>query len=194
MAENIAGKLWLDGQYLSCYMGVESEIEEMTAGFHFAVKRLSVLAVDPFWCTEVTQRFLAGGSAPIAGGKKYNLRYPYRFGTGYSNKTLYNNHYTASPCIITIYGPAVNPSIQIAGRQYGVNVTLQEGQRLEINQKSQTIVKIDADGTQANCFNDRVKTSDIFANVPFGPVSVQYAGEWDFEITMIYQRSEPQWV
>ncbi len=194
MADNKSGKLWLDGQYLNCFLGVESEIEEMTTSFHFARKRLTVLATEPFWCTEVNQRFLAGDSEAISGGKKYNLRYPYRFGTGYSNKTLYNDHYTVSPCVITIYGPAVNPSLQIGSHQYGVNVTLQDGQRLEINQKSQTIVKIDEDGTITNCFDNRVKTSDLFQPVPPGPVSVQYAGEWDFDITLVYRRSEPQWV
>ncbi|MFR3406468.1 MAG: hypothetical protein ACLTV6_07985 [Christensenellales bacterium] len=38
ISANKPGKLWLDGQYLKCYLGTSSEIEEWAGGFHFMEK------------------------------------------------------------------------------------------------------------------------------------------------------------
>ena len=43
ISANKPGQLWLDGQYLKCYLGTSSEIEEWAGGFHFMEKKLKVL-------------------------------------------------------------------------------------------------------------------------------------------------------
>ena len=186
------GKLWLDGQYLICYLGTASEITVDGRG-RYAEKELTILAVSPFWHTETEIRRFSPSSGGIAGGKKYNLRYPYRFGTGYSNQTLYNAHYAPAPMRITLFGPVTDPSIMIGGNTYAIEGELLDGERIEIDQMDRKLTKIDASGSRYDMFNKRDKEHDIFAPCPSGAVAVQFSAIV-FEIVLIQQRSEPLWI
>ena len=186
------GRLWLDDQYLICYLSVTSELTIFSKRSGFAEKELTVIAVEPFWHTELMQPF-SPTTGSVTGGKKHNLRYPYRFGTGYSNQTLYNAHYAATPMKIAIYGPVTDPEITIGGHLYAVTAVLLEGERLEVDQITRTITKIDASGGKYDMFNTRNKAQDIFQYAPAGPSSVLFTGI-KFDITLIQQRSEPKWI
>ena len=187
----LPGKLWLNNQYLICYLAVASEVITYREKSKFAEKALQILAVEPFWHTENNNVFTpSSGSA--AGGKKYNLKYAYRFGTGYSNQTIYNTHYADTPMRISIYGPVDNPSISISGNTYAVNASIADGERLDIDQIARTVVKVDSSGIKTNLFNSRDKTNDIFKPCPAGNASVTFAA-FTMEITLIQQRSEPLW-
>lgn len=183
------GKLWRNDQYIRCYV--------MSGSFgvrapRFAVKQLGIVAVDPFWTIETTQTFYSQAGS-IAGGKKYNLKYPYRFGTGYSNDTLYNSHYADTPMVLTFFGAATDPSVTIAGHEYAMICELAAGERVEIDQAQRTITKIGTTGARTNLFNSRDKTSDIFQPVPAGNQTVQYYLDSAISIRLIQRRSEPLW-
>ncbi len=184
------GKLWVNGQYLPCYI-YASTLALYSRKGNFAEKEWSILATKPFWHTETTLRF-SPDVGTIEGGKRYPLRFPYRYGTGYSNQTLYNLHYAETPIKLVIFGPVSDPSITIAGHTYSVTAELLENERIEVDQIYHTIVKIDASGTQYNLFNARDKENDIFQAVPAGSSKVVFAN-MTFEITMIQRRSEPKW-
>ena len=188
------GKLWLNQQYITCYV-IVSEIASKSKHMLFVTKKLTVLPVIPYWCIEETKNFIAGGaesSSPY--GKKYNGRYPYKYGTGYAQTTLDNTIGAwATPMIMTIYGPAVNPSLSIGGHTYTLNTTIQANERAVIDQLYKKIYKIGTTGGKSNLFNVRDKTSDIFQYAPVGMVAVLYNGDYSFDITLIHQRSEPLW-
>lgn len=189
------GRLWLDGQYLICFLAVSSTVNNWKSGFHFLEKSLSVLAVYPFWYTEITQAFRAGEIDTSPYGKRYHGRYPYQYGTGYANKTLYNDHHSETPAIITIYGPCDDPQIYIAGNLYGLSgVGAGEGEHIVIDQLERTIYRVATDGEKTNLFDYRVKTHDVFLPIPPGDVSVQFSGEFGFDVTLMQQRSEPKWI
>lgn len=185
------GKLWVDNEYLICYMAVGSEVILYREKAKFAEKSLQVLAVEPFWNSEKNYLFVPES---LAGeyGKKYDLKFAYRFGTGYSNTTIYNTHYISSPMVITIAGPAENPSFSIGGNFYAVTVDIGAGERLEINQVNRTILLITGSGAKINLFNLRDKTNDIFKPCPSGAVAVAFL-DLIMQITLIQQRSEPTW-
>ena len=189
------GRLWLDGQYLICYMGVGSEKTDWNGGFHWLKKNLTLLAVFPFWYTEVIQQFRAGEVDASPYGKKYNGRYPYQYGTGYSNQTLYNTHYAATPAVITIYGPCDDPQIYIGGNLYGISgASAATDERIILDQVERSIYRVAANGSKTNLFDYRVKTSDPFAYIQPGDISVQFSGEFGFDIKLMQQRSEPKWI
>jgi hypothetical protein len=189
------GRLYLDGQFLFCFLGVSSEINSWRGGYHFVEKTLSILAVYPFWYTEVTQQFRAGEIASSTYGKRYNGRYPYQYGTGYTNKTLYNTHYAAAPAVITIYGPCEDPQIYIAGNLYGVlGVGADNQEHIILDQVERTIYRVSNVGEITNLFDYRVKTADPFAYIPAGDVPVQFSGEFGFDVKLMQQRSEPKWI
>ena len=188
------GKLWLNSQYLSCYL-ISSEVTNKSKHMLFVTKKLTILPVIPYWCTEETKNFIAGGaesSSPY--GKRYNGRYPYKYGTGYAQTTLDNTVGSwETPMILTIYGPAVNPALSIGGHTYKLNTTLAANERAIIDQLHKKIYKIGTTGGKSNLFNTRDKANDIFQYAPVGMIPVLYNGDYSFDITLIHQRSEPLW-
>ncbi|MBQ3230417.1 MAG: hypothetical protein IJB49_05300 [Clostridia bacterium] len=189
------GRLYLDGQYLICYLGISSKIEAWRGGFHFLEKTLTILVLAPFWYTEVTQAFRAGEVDSSQYGKRYNGRYPYQYGTGYANKILYNDHHSEAPAIITIYGPCEDPQIYIAGNLYGISgAGAGDGERIVLDQLERTIYRVSVKGETTNLFDYRIKTSDQFIPIPSGDVAVQFSGEFGFDVKLMQQRSEPKWI
>lgn len=188
------GKLWLDNQYVTCYI-VVSEIANKSKHMLFVTKKLTILPVIPYWCIEKTKTFFKNdSSSTVTDGKKYNGRYAYKYGTGYAQTSLDNSEVAwDTPMIITVYGPAVNPSLTVGGHTYTVNATITAAERLVIDQLRKKIYKIGSAGTTTNLFNARDKTVDIFQFAPSGSVSVLHNGDFSFEITLIQQRSEPLW-
>lgn len=189
------GKLWLDNQYIQCYT-TASSITNRSTRANFVTKDITILPVIPFWCMEETKHFLVGGSSTTSpDAKRYDGRYPYRYGTGYSQATLDNTIGNwPTPMVITIYGAVTNPSISIGGFMYTLNTTLQPNERAVIDQLHRKIYKIGTTGAHTNLYNARDKTIDIFRFAPVGMVSVLYNGDYPFDITLIHQRSEPLWI
>ena len=130
---------------------------------------------------------------PTSYGKKFDLRYAYRYGTGMGGSVINNTHYSAVPMIITIFGAAESPMITIDGVQYGANVTLTATDRLVIDQIHSTVYTMSETGVRTSVFDQRIKTSNVFAPLPTGSHTVIYSGDYTAQITMIYQRSELKW-
>lgn len=188
------GKLWVDNQYLVCYLAVAGGKPEHPKNGNFMTRQVTVLAVEPYWCTPVTVTINPSTEqATNEHGKKYNNRYAYRYGTGLSGATIINDHYSAAPAIIQFFGPAANPSIEIAGVTYGVNETLTATDRLVIDQITHKIYTVSETGVKTSVFNSRNKAFDIFAPIPVGSNNIVYGGDFVVQITMIQQRSELKW-
>ena len=94
---------------------------------------------------------------------------------------------------LTVYGPAVNPSVTIAGNVYAVQVSLTASQRLEIDPAARTIRVIGSLGEAVSVFDLRDKAHDIFAPVPAGESTLLYSGEYALTVTLIQQRSQLKW-
>ena len=56
------GRLYVDDQYMVCYLGVAGGTPTHPKTGNFAMLELTVLAVEPYWCTETTTRLGAEGS------------------------------------------------------------------------------------------------------------------------------------
>lgn len=187
------GKLWLNSQYISCYL-TASEVETKSKHMLFVTKKLTVLPVIPCWCIEETTNFKKGIETSSEDAKRYNGRYPYKYGTGYSQTSLYNVISSwDTPMNITIYGPAVNPTLTIGGNVYALNTTIASYERAIIDQIHKKIYTVGSAGEKTNIFNMRNKATDIFQYAPPGEVPVLFNGEFSFDITLIHQRSEPLW-
>lgn len=187
------GRLYIGTQYIVCYLAVGSTVDVYSRKLSFVRKRLTVLIVEPYWCSEDTTVFNILQDEPDTTGKKFNLRYAYRYGSGYSVTNLYNNHYAACPAVISVYGACENPSIQIGGNTYNVDVQIAATERLVIDQIKRRIFIVASNGAQTNAFNNRNKAHDVFALIPVGASQVLYSGEFKFAVTLIRQRSEPEW-
>lgn len=188
------GRLYVDDQYLVCYLAVAGKEPVHPRNSNYMVRSVTVLAVEPYWCTPVQISLNPTTDEPSnENGKKFNLRYAYRYGTGLSGATIINEHYAPAPAIIEFYGPVANPSIIIAGVTYGVDVTLTATDRLVIDQVKHQIYTVSETGVKTNKFNQRNKYYDIFTPIPVGAHNITYSGDFAVSITMIQQRSELRW-
>ena len=187
------GKLWLDKQYIICYV-IMSDVTAKSKHTIFNTRKLTVLPVVPFWCMDVSKTFYkSDGEEEIIDGKKYNGRYPYKYGTGYSSASFYNTVPWPTPMIITISGPVANPSVTIGDYVYTLNTSLTGTEYAVIDQVQKKVYKVNSGGIKTNIFSTRDKTRDIFKYAPGGDVSVLSNGEFTFTVTLVQQRSEPLW-
>ena len=84
--------------------------------------------------------------------------------------------------IITVYGPAENPSITVGGRIYSIAASVSATQRIVIDQLQRRIESVTAAGERTNLFDYRDKENDIFLPVEPGVNTVIYDGSFDFDI------------
>lgn len=191
--EEQPGRLYIGDEYMRCYLGVGGSVKEAPRLGNWAVRELTVLTTEPWWSREVTTIVQAEEDTSDTTGKKYNLRYPYRYGGGSGTATVNNAHYAAAPAVITVYGPANGPSFTLAGIIRAVDVNVLASERLVIDQIARTIRKIGSTGAVTDCFNLRDKRYDIFAPVPPGENLLVSGGDYKITVTLIQQRSEPTW-
>lgn len=166
---------------------------------------------NPYWIKETTTSYIGAendirssivgvavvGYATVSGGD--SASYPYGYNYGYdsfanSNQPLVNNHYDDSDFIMIINGKTNNPIIDIDKNRYELNYEINENEYVIINSSEKTITLHKNDGTEVNIYNYRNKKEYIFAKIPSGEHSVSWNGDFDFSITLIGKRSEPEWI
>lgn len=190
------GRLWLADQYMDCFLAVAGEIGNAPRNGNFATTTITVLAVRPYWCTERVTEFYPAVTTETAEdhGKKYDLKYDYRYGTGIASNSINNMFYAACPAIITIYGAAEGPALTIDENVYGISTSITATQRLVIDGTRREIYSVGAGGTRVNLFNSRVKTGNAFRPIAPGVHRVISNGNYRMQITLIEQRSQPRWI
>lgn len=194
--ENTPGRLYIGDQYMECYLAVGGGVASAPRGGNFATVEINVLAVRPFWCRDVEYTFKVEEENQGTGGagKKFNLKYAYRYGTGTNRGKIINTHYAPCPMRITVQGPASVPALQIAGNTYRVNASILATEYLVIDQVERKIYKVGQSGEVTNLFNNRDKLNNIFLPAPVGEFTVQYMGSYSVMVTLVEQRSMPEWI
>lgn len=189
------GRLYLGENYLTCYLAASQYDTAFDPGVTFARKAVTLVSEYPFWRIEETTRYLPDDRETESA--EY-LDYPYDYAYDYlydlsGARQLINDHYASSDFVMTVYGPAVNPTVYIAGHKYMVATVLYDGDYMVIDSAAKTVIRIAADGTSENLFNCREKDSEIFEKIPPGNNTVIFNQEFGFDLTLYRERSEPEW-
>jgi hypothetical protein len=185
------GKLYVGAQYLEGYF-VESNKTEYTTNKRYIKLTAKFITGSPFWITPDLHSFpifTAGADS----GFILPTALPLRIGAVLSAAQLINDHYAPSSAIITIYGPATDPSITIGSWIYSVSGELGVGERYEIDQINRSVTKITQSGERINAFNLRGKTYSVFQPIPAGDSTVYYNGDFAVDVVLLKERSEPLW-
>lgn len=186
-----AGRLYLNGQYLLCYISTSEKQLSFNWTSCTAVT-LTITPEYPYWCTERKFSYYVRENSDETVGMKYPRRYPCRY-TAEKSLNLVNSHYAPCPMIISIYGPADTPTLHIGNILCGLNVTLGEGEYAVINQMTREIYLCNAHGETENIFDKRIKSGDVFALAPSGTSQLSFSGNFGIDIVIAEQRSEPLW-
>jgi hypothetical protein len=190
----VPGKLIIGDYYLQCYITGSASTEYLVTKRYMRV-RLTVTSDRPFWVKETTAAFYSDSSEIITGGTNldYDFDYPFDYTSELINKALNNTGFADSNFKMVIYGPAVNPIVYIGGHAYEVDTEIASEGYLTINSIDKTILLTDITGNQTNVFNYRSRDSYVFQKIPSGVNAVTWDESFNFDLTLIEERSEPRW-
>lgn len=118
---------------------------------------------------------------------------PFDFVGDFGKRQINNPSYLPGNFIMTIYGYAVNPAIIIGGHTYQIYATVYEGERMVIDSREKTVVKIGRFGEVTNLYNSRNKIQSVFEKIPPGVNVLSWEGDFGVDITILDERSEPKW-
>lgn len=187
----VPGRLYIGNQYLTCYISGDIK-QDAFMGVPIQVKNLTVVTDAPFWVSESLFSFQSEGVLS-SDNKRYPGAYPYRYANGLGSAYIVNPHYTDANFLLTIYGPVTNPMISIGGNAYLVNTILEAEERLEIDSREETVIKVMMFGERINAFHNRQKGRTFFKKIPPGRQVVSWPGNFNWDLIMYEERSEPKW-
>lgn len=188
----IPGKLYVNGQYMRCFI-FGSEKTEWEYGCNWLDNAIAIVSGTAVWITESTKSFTTAGSQTGSG-----LDYSHDYGFDYAPKvlsdTIVNDNYAAVDFRMTIYGPAVNPSVAIGSNVYKIYTELQAGEYLVIDTQEKIVEQYDNAGGATVKYNNREKDYEIYTQIPPGVSSVVWDGDFGFDLMTYTKRSEPKWI
>lgn len=188
----IPGRIWINGYYLQCFVK-KSEYDEFEEDFYATDKKISIIAKKWTWVKEITTVYIHK-DVPDLTGRGYPYQYPYDYsrGNGYTG-VLNNKHFVDCDFVLQIKGYTKNPYIKIGDNIYRINAVIPLGDVLEVDSKNKKITLIKENGIKENLFKARDRENYIFTKIPSGILNVYWNGRFDFDITLLAERSEPAW-
>ena len=190
------GRLYVGEWYLVCYV-TASAVSGWWYGDGVASYDLTVTVVDPLWRKDVsytlTERY-DGGT-----GLDFPHDFPHDF--GYSNviTTVNNTGFRPADVLIRMYGPADWCTVTIAGNEYIVNESLEEGEYVTVDTYARTVEATRLTGEAENAFPNvggdyfEGSGSYVFERVPVGLSEVVWSGASDLDVTLVLTRDEPDY-
>lgn len=191
IVSHIPGKLYLGDQYLICYVTGDIKSDAFM-GVPIQKKNLTIITDHPFWIRERPYYFKAA-EITSTNNKRYPGRYAYRYANGLNNTSITNEHYAECNFLLRIYGPCLKPSVYIGGHEYHVDITLEDGEYLEIDSAEETVIKYMSSGIRVNAFHNRSFRNSVFLPIQTGKQDVFWDGKFDFDLILYEERSEPRW-
>lgn len=158
--------------------------------------KIEIYCPYPFWSMEQQESFYPDSTNK---GKPYTfLDYPITYNYDYSRKSAGTqnwiiDHFRDNNFEMVIYGPCADPRILINGYPYQIYETLEAGEYILIASREKTITKHLRNGTVQNIFAKRAKDKSVFALIPSGVLTLNWSGEFGFDIKVYKERSVPEW-
>lgn len=190
------GTIRVNGWFQRCFV-VASEVD--CIGDDFFAAEITLVLLDGVWRRGTTTAF-----APVHGSAGYGFLdlphdLPYDLGATAPRRYAINPGYSNSPAKLVVYGPAVNPSVRLAGNLYRVDVTVPEGGYMDVDPLRRTVTVVAADGTTMDAFSKAHRGSGagsgeyIFERVPAGTSEISWNNSFGFDLTLYEEEGEPSW-
>lgn len=188
------GELVFDGEWRTRAFAVRSEPSLLFR--RLSVADLTLVLVDGIWRRATTASYLPAASV---GGDwlNYPHDYPMNYMATPAPQTVEGSAWAESPLRLTIFGPAVNPVVTIAGNRYAYDGTVAAGARVVIDGLAKTVTEISVTGDEVNRFSSARRGGGLgsgeycFQPLPPGVSSLAWPGTFGFDLTRWDEESEP---
>lgn len=185
------GKIVWGDYYIECYI-----TESSTAPDDRPVwtdNEISIYCPYPFWIKENKRSFLPSSGPVGQTFLDYTFDYEYDYYYKPGTATWLRSFPFAAEFRMVVYGPCANPIVNINGYPYQFFDTVLENEYVVIRSRQNTIFKFYQNGTYTNLFNKRNKEESIFQQIPGGTLTMNWSGDFGFDLTIYEERSEPRW-
>lgn len=196
MQNGTPGTIYVNDWFQRCFV-VASEVDGI--GDNFFATKLTLVLLDGVWRRGTTTAFV-----PVRNSADYEFLdlphdLPYDLGATQPLQYAINPGYSGSPAKFVVYGPAVNPSVRLAGNLYQVDVTVPEGGYMDIDPLRRTVTVVATDGSTMDAFSKAHRGSGagsgeyIFERVPVGTSEISWDNSFGFDLTLYEEEGEPAW-
>lgn len=185
------GYFLLNGYKFYCYL-TKSTKTNYNIRKRYLELSIEIVTDKPYWIKE-TLKEMNFAKEEETNALKYPFTYTFTYRSMNSLK-FSNENFVESDAKIRIFGFCVNPLVTINDNIYQVNVSLDDGEYLEIDTEQKTIYKYTNYGDKVNYFNYRNKNYDVFKKIPSGTVNISANGEFKVDLILFEKRGEPKWI
>lgn len=192
------GKFVVGDYYFRCYIYSTKKTDYLVDATYLAVTA-KIVSDSAVWTKEVTTLYhYTSGSGSSAATRDYSYDYAHdytRAGSTGASSTITNPFFAAVDFIAVISGGSgtAAPTITIGSDVHKFTYTIPSGGYVTLDTKARTLVYTSSSGATTNIFSTRDKANDIFAKIPSGVSSLSWNGTFDVQITLLIDRSEPEW-
>ena len=190
VANKTPGKLYIDDNYMLCYIYASEKSSWETNVFVSC--EYSLITEEPFWVEEIKKSYFGGNN-----GSVQNFDYPYDYDYDYSAKvatnTVENTGYMDADFKMILYGPVVNPMVDIDGNIYQIIADVKENEYIVIDSLEHYVEQVDVVGVSTNRYNSRNKEWNIFQKIKPGISNIVWPGDFGVDLILYVKRSEPKW-
>lgn len=196
MQKGTPGTIYVNNWFQRCFV-VASEVDGI--GDDFFATKLTLVLLDGVWRRGTTTAFVSVQGSADREFLDLPHDLPYDLGVAPPLQYAINPGYSGSPAKFVVYGPAVNPSVRLAGNLYRVDVTVPEGGYMDIDPLRRTVTVVAADGTTMDAFSKAHRGSGvgsgeyIFEHVPAGTSEISWDNSFGFDLTLYEEEGEPSW-
>lgn len=191
------GRLYVGDWYLSCWI-VGVSFTNYWLSDNIAEAQLKLVCEACEWIHENTRQFSPqkAENLVLENGHDFPFDFNYDLAATQVLSDLDVAGVFDSSFLWRVYGPAINPYIRIGNNTYQVNVTVQEGQILEVDTMRKTVELIDSHGTRTSVFAERQRGYQgsgtyLFEALKPGKLRLSYDNTFMFDIVVYELQSLP---
>lgn len=193
IVQNAPGAIWFGEYYIKCFITLSDTHASQDLSYR-TDKKIEIYCPYPFWIKESTKQFLPQSSTDSTDGLDFPFDFAFDFAPEQVGVAKWSvDHYAPSDFQMIIYGPCSEPKILINRHPYQIHTELEASDYLVIDSRKNTVTKYMANGTTANLYNSRNFKYRVFEKIPAGDLTINWSGNFGFDITLYLERSEPKW-
>ena len=197
MQANTPGKLLVDRAWQQHALITTHEPQEITPTM--VSSQLTVALLDGVWTRDGETVQCAVHTA--SGGTWLDLPtdLPFDLQAPRMSSHVVNPMLSACDWRMTIYGPAHNPRVRIAGNDYMLDVLIPQGGYVLVDQHDRTVTLTQPNGDVSNVLGSAHRGSGlgsgqyIFEPIPAGVSTIEWDGSFGFDLTPILLEVELPW-